>query len=93
MRTLKVAKDFTYFHRGTERKDYAKGEEVETDDNEMADVAVAEGWAKEVAGKKPDPLAEEIAALEAQIKVTTDSDKAAELQDLLDDKRAELAKR
>lgn len=43
--------------------------------------------------KKPGPLAEEIAALEAQIKVTTDSDKAAELQSLLDDKRAELAKR
>lgn len=40
-----------------------------------------------------DPLAEEIAALEAQIKVTTDSDKAAELQSLLDAKRAELAKR
>ncbi len=39
MRKLKVLKDFTYFHGGHARKDYAKGEEVETEDDEMADVA------------------------------------------------------
>lgn len=66
MRNLKVTKDFTYFHRGTVRKDYAKGDEVETEDNEMADVAVAEGWAKELPAKQPPKDAEASDAAPAQ---------------------------
>jgi hypothetical protein len=91
MRKIKVLKDFPYFHGGYARKDYAKGDEVETEDDEMADVAVKEGWAKEVGGKKPDPLLAEIAELEAKVRGNPNSDQAAELQALLDAKRAELA--
>lgn len=43
---LKIVQDFLYFHGGCNRVDYAAGQDVETDDAEMVDVAVANGWAK-----------------------------------------------
>lgn len=57
---LKATKDFTYFHNGYARKDYGKGEEIETEDEEMAKVAVIEGWAKSVCGKA-EPTPEKVA--------------------------------
>ena len=55
---LTITKDFTYWHKGCNRADYVAGQEVETDDQEMIAVAVAEGWAtdgapKEKAAKPP----------------------------------------
>jgi len=55
---LTITKDFTYWHGGCRRADYVTGQEVETDDQEMIAVAVAEGWAtdgapKEKAAKPP----------------------------------------
>lgn len=92
----KILKDFKGSPDGIAVIEYKADQEVELVPD-LAKVAEAEKWAKPITRKAsllpPDPLAEEIAALEAQIKVTTDSDKAAELQSLLDDKRAELAKR
>lgn len=42
---LKFKTDCTYWHKGYERRDYAAGDSVSTDDAEFAAVAVAEGWA------------------------------------------------
>ena len=47
---LTIKKDCTYFHKGYDRKDYTAGQEVETDDDEFAAVAMGEGWA--VGGEK-----------------------------------------
>lgn len=55
---LTIKTDFPYWHGGCMRVDYVAGQEVETDDQEMIAVAVAEGWAtdgapKEKAAKPP----------------------------------------
>lgn len=50
MHKLKILQDFPYFHRGYDRKDYVKGDIVETDDDEFAAVAVAEKWAEKAKG-------------------------------------------
>lgn len=42
---LKIKTACTYYHKGYERMEYAEGQEVETDDEEFAAVAIAEGWA------------------------------------------------
>ena len=49
---LTITKDFTYWHGGCRRVDYVAGQEVETDDQEMIAVAVAEGWATDGAPKE-----------------------------------------
>lgn len=48
MRTLTIEVDFPYYHKGYERREYIAGQEVETDDDEFADVATHEGWATEL---------------------------------------------
>lgn len=53
---LKINQDFAYTHRGYERREYAAGEVVDVDDQEMIDVATGEGWAApadEPAQKEP----------------------------------------
>ena len=55
---LTIKTDFPYWHGGCRRVDYVAGQEVETDDQEMIAVALAEGWAtdgapKEKAAKPP----------------------------------------
>lgn len=99
---LKIVKDFPYFHGGHARKDYVAGTEIETDDEEMAGVAVAEGWAKKIgngSGKKAEKqgAADQVTAetLAAEILALEEANAAAptpELQAELDGKRAELAK-
>lgn len=54
MHKLEILQGCTYFHRGYERVDYAKGSVVETDDDEFAAVAVAEKWAKKAKGSAPE---------------------------------------
>ena len=49
---LTIKTDFTYWHGGCRRVDYVAGQEVETDDQEMIAVAVAEGWATDGAPKE-----------------------------------------
>ena len=46
MPKFKVLKDFTYFHHGYERVDYKSGDVIDTDDEEMIDVAIAQQWAE-----------------------------------------------
>ena len=42
---LTVKKDFTYFHKGYDRRDYVTGDVIDTDDEEMAEVAISQKWA------------------------------------------------
>lgn len=45
---LKAQQEFTYFLRGVQPVTFAKGEEFETDDQELAEVSQREGWAVSV---------------------------------------------
>lgn len=42
---LKITKDFAFAHRGCDVVQYQAGTEVETDDQELIDTALAEKWA------------------------------------------------
>lgn len=42
---LVIKQDFSYFHRGHDRADYKSGDVIETDDEEMAEVAISQKWA------------------------------------------------
>ena len=42
---LTVKKDFTYFHKGYDRRDYVTGDVIDTDDEEMTEVATSQRWA------------------------------------------------
>ena len=42
---LTIKQNFAYWHGGCNRADYSAGEEVEASDQEMIDVALAQGWA------------------------------------------------
>jgi hypothetical protein len=42
---LKINKTFDFAHRGVEIKTYHEGTEVEADDGELIEVALAEKWA------------------------------------------------
>ena len=48
---LKAKQDFTYFHHGHERVDYKSGDVIDTDDEEMIEVAISQQWA-EVEGQQ-----------------------------------------
>ena len=50
---LKIVKTFLWAHQGINVKEYTEGTEVETDDAEMVEVALAEGWATEDGDDKP----------------------------------------
>jgi hypothetical protein len=53
---FKVLKDFTYFHHGHDRVDYKAGDVIDTDDEEMAEVAISQKWAvTEESEDQPEP--------------------------------------
>ena len=45
MPKFKVLKDFPYYHGGHSRVDYKTGDVIDTDDEEMIEVAIAQQWA------------------------------------------------
>ena len=47
-----VKKDFTYYHKGYERKEYRAGDVIDIDDEEMIEVAISQQWI-ETEEKKP----------------------------------------
>lgn len=49
---LTITKDFLFAHRGVEVAAYTKGQEVETDDQDLIETATAEGWATAAKAKK-----------------------------------------
>lgn len=44
MPILKVKKPFSWAHQHVNVKDYAKGDEIETDDADLIRVSAEEGW-------------------------------------------------
>ena len=53
---LVIKQEFTYFHRGHDRVDYKAGDVIETDDEEMAEVAISQKWAAaEESEDQPEP--------------------------------------
>lgn len=53
---LVIKQDFQYFHRGYDRVDYKAGDVIETDDEEMAEVAISQKWAAaEESDDQPEP--------------------------------------
>lgn len=50
---IKVIKTFLWAHQGIYVKEYAEGTEVDADDADMVEVALAEGWATEDDEDKP----------------------------------------
>lgn len=59
---LAVKKDFAFAHRGCDVVQYVKGQEVETDNQELIDTALQEKWATAVSDKKVKDTATEEAA-------------------------------
>lgn len=54
---LYITKDFTFWHKGYEPVNYIAGSEVETDDQEFAEVSLREGWADSPTEKADKPVA------------------------------------
>lgn len=52
---FKVKKPFSWAHRGVEIVNYATGEEIETDDADLIDVATSEQWIEKVV-TNPEPI-------------------------------------
>lgn len=50
---IKVIKTFLWAHQGIHVKEYAEGSELEADDADMVEVALAEGWATADGDDKP----------------------------------------
>ena len=50
---ITIKKTFLWAHQGIHVKEYAEGSEVETDDADMVEVALSEGWATTEGDDKP----------------------------------------
>lgn len=55
---LIAKKDFAWAHGGSDVRQYAKGERIETDDADMTRVALDEGWADRTDWEDPVPVRE-----------------------------------
>ncbi len=49
---LIAQEDFKWAHRGVEVEEFEAGAEIETDDQDLIDVSVAEGWTKPADGEE-----------------------------------------
>lgn len=91
---LKAKQDFSWAHRGVEVEEFAKGQIINTEDQDLIRVSVEEGWAEE--GKAPSKaeqkkaLKETIAKLEGDL-VGADGDKEVEIEAAISSAKAELA--
>ena len=50
---LTVKKDFTYYHKGYNRRDYVVGDVIDIDDEEMIEVAISQQWIEPEDKPKP----------------------------------------
>ncbi|HLO63168.1 MAG TPA: hypothetical protein VK165_09420 [Azonexus sp.] len=62
---LKAKQAFSWAHRGVEIEEFAKGQNIETEDKDLIEVSLAEGWTEKA---KAPTKAERKAALQAQVK-------------------------
>lgn len=49
---LNVIKAFDWAHRGVQIEHFEVGQEIETEDEDLIDVAIREGWAEDESGEK-----------------------------------------
>lgn len=65
MKNLKALVAFSWAHLGVTIVEYAEGETIETDDEDLISVSIAEGWAEETKPKEPtvDEIKEKLLAL------------------------------
>lgn len=61
---LKAKQEFSWAHRGVQIESFAKGQIIETDDEDLIAVSVKEGWAEKA---KAPSKAEQKKAIEVQI--------------------------
>ena len=50
---LKAKQDFTWAHNGVRIESFEKGQEIETEDLDLIEVSVREGWAEQQSKAKP----------------------------------------
>lgn len=50
---LTAQKDFSWAHRGVEVEHFKAGAEIESDDEDLIEVSVAEGWTVPTDGETP----------------------------------------
>ncbi len=55
MAKIKILQDFKFAHRGVEVVEYAKDTEIETEDDELIEISVGNGWAALADGNKQKP--------------------------------------
>lgn len=91
---LKVKKDFSWAHRGVQVEEFAKGQLIDTNDEDLINVSTSEGWtekAKAPSKAEQKKSAEElIAKLEGDL-VDAEGDAEAAIEAELSKARAELA--
>ena len=64
---LKVKKAFKWAHRHVDVKEYAKGDFIETDDEDLIKVSTDEGWTAKTTEKPDNPAAVQVEALKQEI--------------------------
>lgn len=75
---LKVVKDFSWAHRHVEIREYKKDDVIETDDDDLIRVAIAEKWAKQVKeGKAQQQSPEQAVARDTETVVDQPTEQAA----------------
>lgn len=52
---FKIKQDFKWAHRNVDVVEYKAGDDLDTDDQELIDVATAEGWIEVPGEEKPAP--------------------------------------
>ena len=91
---LKAKKDFSWAHRGVQVEHFAKGQIIETDDEDLVSVSIKEGWAEKAKeptkAEKKEALKERIAEIEARLADADESQEAA-IEAELAEAQAELA--
>lgn len=80
---LKAKQAFSWAHRGVEIEEFAKGQIIDTEDKDLIEVSLAEGWTEKA---KAPTKAEQKAALQVQIKQLE-----SDLADAADDAAEQLA--
>ncbi len=76
MQNLKVLVAFSWAHKGVTIVEYEEGETIETDDDDLINVATKEGWAEKTDAKSPTVDQIKARLKELDIDFPTDAKKA-----------------
>lgn len=91
---LKAKQDFSWAHQGVRIEEFAKGQHIETDDEDLIAVSIREGWAEKAKAQnkaeQKKSIEARIAELETRLLAAEDGEEAAIEADI-SKARAELA--